>query len=134
MSNEEINISADFYTFKNQIVDKFGEFYYEQACLFFDRATEQAKQGLLLSALADGKFALELTDYSNDKSGAQYLIGFLSQLHCDMGEIAKSKSYYHLGINLLDEESEDYEDDLEMYRRLKEHIDGESWKGSIEDY
>jgi|694.fasta_scaffold84160_2 hypothetical protein len=132
MQNEEINITADFLTFRNQIVEKFGEQYFDQAEIFFERAMAQAKQGLLHSAISDGKFALDLSYYSNDKSGIQYLIGFLSQLHCDLGQITKSKSYYELGLKLLDSEASNYEDDKEMYRKLKELIDGESWKGSIE--
>jgi tetratricopeptide (TPR) repeat protein len=129
----EININADFLTFKNQIVEKFGEQYFDQAEIFFERAMAQAKQGLLHSAISDGKFALDLSYYSNDKSGIQYLIGFLSQLHCDLGQISKSKAYYELGLKLLDSEATDYEDDKEMYRKLKELIDGESWKGNIEN-
>ena len=132
MQNEEINITADFLTFRNQIVEKFGEQYFDQAEIFFERAMAQAKQGLLHSAISDGKFALDLSYYSNDKSGIQYLIGFLSQLHCDLGQITKSNSYYELGLKLLDSEASNYEDDKEMYRKLKELIDGESWKGSIE--
>lgn len=131
MQNEEININADFLTFKNQIVAKFGEQYFDQAEIFFERAMAQAKQGLLHSAISDGKFALDLSYYSNDKSGIQYLIGFLSQLHCDLGQINQSKAYYELGLKLLDSEATDYEDDKEMYRKLKELIDGESWKGNI---
>jgi len=131
--DNEININADFLTFKNQIVEKFGEQYFEQAEIFFERAMAQAKQGLLHSAISDGRFALDLSYYSNDKSGIQYLIGFLSQLHCDLGQIKQSKAYYELGLKLLDPESTDFEDDKEMYRKLKEHIDSESWKGSIED-
>ena len=133
MQNEEININADFLTFKNQIVAKFGEQYFDQAEIFFERAMAQAKQGLLHSAISDGKFALDLSYYSNDKSGIQYLIGFLSQLHCDLGQINQSKAYYELGLKLLDNEATDYEDDKEMYRKLKELIDGESWKGNIEN-
>jgi len=133
LENEEINIKADFITFKNQIVDKFGEHYFNQTELFFERAIAQAEQGLIFSAIADGKFALELSNYSNDKSGIQYLVGFISQLHCDLGQITKSKSYYELGIKLLDEKATDYEDDKEMFRRLKELIDGESWKGTTEN-
>lgn len=129
----EININADFLTFKNQIVEKFGEQYFDQAEIFFERAMAQAKQGLLHSAISDGKFALDLSYYSNDKSGIQYLIGFLSQLHCDLGQISKSKAYYELGLKLLDSEATNYEDDKEMYRKLKELIDGESWKGSTEN-
>lgn len=114
----EININADFLTFKNQIIEKFGEQYFDQAEIFFERAMTQAKQGLLHNAIADGNFALELSNYSNDKTGVQYLIGFLSQLHCDLGQINKSKAYYELGIKLLDPEDKDYEDDKQLFRNV----------------
>jgi len=97
------------------------------------RAVAKAKRGLKKSAIAYGKFALEKSNYLNDKAGIASLFGFMSQLHCDNGKISKSKAYYEIGLKLIDSESEDYEDDKEMYRRLKEHIDGESWKGSIEN-
>jgi hypothetical protein len=38
-----------------------------------------------------------------------------------------------LGLKLLDSDATDYEDDKEMNRKLKELIDGESWKGSMEN-
>lgn len=129
----EIDINADFLTFKNQIVEKFGEQYFEQTEIFFERAMAQAKQGLLHSAISDGKFAIELSNYSNDKTGLTDIIGFVSQLHCDLGQINKSKTYYDLGLKLLDPESEFYQTDKESYRKLKEHIDSESWKGNVED-
>ena len=128
--NNEIDIQADFITFRNQIINKFGEQYFDQAELFFVRAMKQAEQGLIHSAIADGKFALDLTNYSSDQKGIQYLIGFLSQLHCDIGQISKSKAYYELGVKLLDPQDED---DKRLYKNLKELIDGESWKGSTED-
>ncbi len=134
MNFEEIDINTDFYTFKNQIIEKFGQQYFDQVEIFFERAMTQAEKGLLNSAIADGKFALELSYYSNDNNGIQYLIGFLSQLHCDLGQIQKSKTYYELGLKLLDDESPEYEEDMEMYRILKEHIDSENWKGNIENY
>lgn len=129
----EINIKADFLTFENQIIEEFGKQYAEQTELFFERSVEHAKQGFEQSAIAYGKFALEQSNYSNDKTGLSSLIGFISQLHCDLGKINQSKAYYELGLNLLDSESIDYEDDKEMYRKLKEHIDSESWKGSNEN-
>lgn len=57
--DNEIDINADFLTFRNQIVEKFGEQYFDQAEIFFERAMAQAQQGLLLSAISDGKFALD---------------------------------------------------------------------------
>lgn len=133
MKNEEINIDADFLTFKNQIVQKFGGQYFDQAEIFFERGMAQLKQGLLQSAISDCKFAIELSNYSNDKTGLTDIIGFISQLYCDLGQINKSMAYYELGLKLIDSESEFYETDKESYRKLKEHIDSESWKGNIED-
>ena len=124
----EINIKSDFLTFKNEIIDKFGTLYFEQTELFFERGVELANQGLIKSAIADVNFALNLIEYSNDKLGIHYLIGFLSQLHCDLGEISKAKSYYELGLKLLDKEDSDYHSDLDLYQRLKENIDSEGWK------
>jgi|ERR1035437_1516623 hypothetical protein len=131
--DNEIDLKADFLTFKNQIINKFGQQYFDQAEIFFERAMKQAEQGLIHSAIADGKFALDLTHYSNDQTGIQYLIGFLSQLHCDIGQISISKAYYELGLKLLDTNDRGYEDDKQLFANLKELIDGESWKGNIED-
>lgn len=133
MDDNKINISSDFLSFKKEIVDKFGAQYFEQTELFFSRSVELASQGLIKSAIADANFALNLSEYSNDKLGIHYLIGFLSQLHCDLGEISKAKSYYKLGLKLLDREDENYHSDLDLYQRLKEHIDSESWKEPGED-
>ncbi len=131
--DDEVDINADFYTFKNQLIDKFGAHYFKQAELFFERATAQAEQGLIHSAIADGKFALDLSNYSNDTEGIEFLIGFMAQLHCDLGRIKQARAYYNLGLQLLDDEAADYEDSREMYRRLKELIDSESWKGDIDE-
>jgi hypothetical protein len=128
----EIDLNADFLTFQNQITEKFGNQYSEQSELFFERSTALAEQGLLHSAISEGKFALELSYFSENKLGIPYLIGFLSQLHCELGKIRKANAYYELGLKLLDEESPDYEDDKEMFCRLKEHIDSEGWKGSLD--
>lgn len=76
MDNIEINIEADFHTFRNQIATKFGDQFYEQTELFFQRAIAQANKGHLHGAIADGKFALELSNYSKDKLGLQYSSDF----------------------------------------------------------
>ena len=133
MKKQEIDLESDFLSFKDQIINKFGEQYYDQAELFFERAEALAKQNLLLSAINDGRFALELSYYADDQKGTPYLLGFISQLHCDLGQISKSKAYYELGLKMIDSDAENYVDAKEMYKRLKEHIDGENWKGAIEN-
>ena len=130
---EKINLKADFFTFKNEIEEKFGQQYYEQAELFFERAIEQGNQGLIESAINDMKFAKDLINYSNDKSGFPYMLGFLSQLHCDQGKIKEAWAYYELGLKLLDVDEEGYDDDVELYARLKEHIESENWKDSLDE-
>ena len=131
--NNEIDINSDFHSFKTEIINKFGSHYYDQTEIFFERAMAQAQKGLLHSAIAHGKFALELTQFSNDNTGIIYLLGFLSQLHCDLGQIKKSLAYYDLGIKLLDPVDKNYENDGQLFKNLKELIDGESWKGTSED-
>ena len=63
----KINIKEDFYTFKNQIIEEFGQLYYQQAEIFFERAIFQAENELYFGALADGNFALimDLTTSDN---------------------------------------------------------------------
>jgi tetratricopeptide (TPR) repeat protein len=126
MKSGDIDIKSDFIAFKAQIVTKFGALYFEQAAIFFERAMAEANQGLLQSAIADGKFALELSNYSNDKAGIEYLIGFLSKIHCDLGKINKAIAYYELGLRLLDPKASEYEESKEMYRKLKEQIDAKN--------
>ncbi len=101
MENPEINIEADFYTFRNQIVNRFGKHFFDQADIFFERAVAQANQGNIYSAIADGKFAIELSNYSSGKLGIPFLIGFTAQLYSDVGQIRKAKSLYELGLNFL---------------------------------
>ena len=120
-----IDLESDFITFRDQIINKFGEQYYIQSELFFTRAVELAKKGLFNSAIQDGNFALDLVNFANDKDVSIYIIGFLSQLHCDMGKIGKAKAYYELGMKLIDINNEK---DMQLFKDLKELIDSESWK------
>ncbi len=131
--NQDLDYNSDFYSFKEQIVNKFGEIYFEQAEIFFERAIAMAKNGFLYNAISDGQFALELTNYANDNKGVTSIIGFISQLYFDLGKIKKAYAYYELGIGLLDKESEFYEEDIELFRRLKELIDSENWKDDLSD-
>ena len=130
--DNEINFQGDFLAFREEIIAKFGEQYFDQTKIFFERAYSQREQGLLHSANADAKFALELSHYTTDYR-IVYLLGFLSQLNCDLGKLNQARAYYELGIKLLDPADEDYEDDMELFARLKELLDGESWKGALED-
>ena len=133
MERNGINLEDDFLTFSDQIIQKFGYQYYDQTSIFFERAAMEATRGLLRSAVADGKFALELANYSSAKSGIYYLHGFLCQVHCDLGLISKSKAYYELGLKFLEPCTKSYEDDKKMFNKLRDMIDSESWKETSDD-
>ena len=123
-----MDIKEDFYTFRNDLIAKYGEFYAEQTELFFERAIHYADKGLPLSAIADAKYAYSLSFYQPENYRVLYLIGFLTQIHIDNNLIAKAKDYCDLGFQLLDKESPDYEDDLKAFTELREMINGEDWK------
>lgn len=130
-SNSQIDIKEDFITFRNNVIDEFGEFYAEQSELFFERAVHFAKQGFPLNAIADAKFAYSLSNYQPDDYRVIYLIGFLCQIHLDNNFIAKAKSYCDLVFKILDKESPDYEYDLKSFTELREIIKGEDWKTNL---
>lgn len=124
---DNVDIKNNFYTFKNQIIDKFGEFYAKQTEIFFERAVIEANNDLPYNAISDANFAYNLAQYQND-TGLHCLVGFLSHLHIDIGQIRKAKAYLELGYKILDKEDEDYEKDKASFDQLKGLIDGESWK------
>lgn len=128
MKENEINIKDDFFTFRNKLIEKKGEFYAEQSDLFFERAVYFAERGFPLSAISDAKFAYSLAQYQPENYRIIYLIGFLCQIHLDNDFIKKAKAYCDLGFQLLDEESPDYEDDYKAFSELRDIIKGEDWK------
>ena len=123
-----VELNADFMTFNQQMIDKHGKQYTKQADLFFERAVMLAQKGLLHTAFEEAKFALALNGFSKKQTRRHYIIGFISQLLCDLGQLKPAKTYYELGLKLLDNADLDYWADFEMYQRLKEHIDSEGWK------
>jgi hypothetical protein len=124
----QIELHSDFFTFNKQMIKIHGKHYSIQTDLFFERACLSAEKGLLHSAIQEAKFALSLNEFSNDQNEKHFIIGFISQLYCDLGKIKVAKQYYELGLKLLDKQDTDYWDDLQIYERLKEHIDSEGWK------
>ena len=126
-----IDIFSDFYSFRNQIIEKFGDFYAEQSDVFFERAVFLADKGLTLSAITDAKFAYSLSQYQPENYRPVYLIGFLSQIHLDNNMIREAKAYCDLGFRLLDKEDPDYENDYKSFSDLRDIIKGDEWKTSI---
>ena len=131
MKEEEINIKDDFYTFRNKLIEKKGEFYAEQSDMFFERAIYFAKKGLPFSAISDAKFAHSLSYYQTDNYKVLYLIGFLCQIHLDNDFISKAKAYCDLGFQLLDEEDSNYNEDLKSFSEMRDIIKGEEWKMNL---
>lgn len=130
---KEKDFSEDYITFKHKMVQRFGDSFKQQAESFFERAIQEAEHGLIHSAINDAVFATNLMEFATDKKGVESMYGFLAQIHCDQGQIKQAKKYYELGLNMLNEKDQDYEGDLKMFRKLKEHIDSESWKDGMDD-
>lgn len=128
-----INVTTNYLDFKNEMTHKFGFFYEEQTDIFFERSVFEAKKRLFESALTDAKFALNLSYLSNNEYSKLFIIGFISQVYCDLGKISKARKYCQLGMKLLDYDSEYYHQDLELFQRLEEMIKSESWKENLED-
>ena len=128
-----IDIKADFITFHNQVKEKFGDSFSAQADLFFERAVFEAHKNLENSAIADAEYALALAQYAKDDFPILYLIGFLCEVHIFTDKISKAKFYYNLGLQLLDKNSADYDNDKASFDRLQDLMDGEDWKEKLDD-
>lgn len=129
--NVNVNIKDDFYTFRNSVIEKYGEFYAEQSELFFERAVHFAEKKLHLTAIKEAEYAYALSIHETDSYRVIYLVGFLAQLHLDNNNIREAKAYCNLGFQLLDEESSEYENELRSYTELREMINGEDWKMNL---
>ena len=131
--DNEIDIKADFLSFHNQVKEKHGESFSEQADLFFERAVFEAHKNLEHSAIADAEYALALAHYAKDDFPILYLIGFLCEVHIFTDKIRKAKFYHNLGLQLLDKNSADYDNDKASFDRLQDLMNGEDWKERHED-
>lgn len=123
-----LNTDSNFIEFNQEIRKNYGELYTSQVDLFFERAMLNAQKGLYLSAIENCKFALSLNEFASEKINIHYLIGYIAQLYCDLGQIDKSWYYYEYGFSLLDDSQENYINDFRLYTNLREHIDLSSWK------
>ena len=126
--DNEINIQDDFFTFREQVKEKLGDSFADQADIFFERAVHEAQTNLEHSAIEDGEYALTLAHYAKDGFPIVYLIGFLCEVHIFTDKIKKAKFYYNLGLQLLDSNSPDYDRDKASFDRLQDLMNGEEWK------
>mgnify|MGYP000866573203 FL=1 len=128
-----IDIKEDFLTFHYQVKEKLGDSFSEQADLFFERAVFEAHKNLENSAIADAEYALALAQYAKDDFPILYLIGFLCEVHIFTDQISKAKFYYNLGLQLLDKNSADYDNDKASFDRLQDLMNGEDWKEKLDN-
>ena len=123
-----LDTALNFIPFNKEVKSSYGEFYSKQVDIFFERAMIQERQGLYLSAIEDCKFALALNEFASDPINKHYLIGYISQLYCDLGQIGKAMYYYQLGVDLLDTSDLNLENDLNLYTNFRAHLDLKNWK------
>lgn len=134
MSNEsEVDIKADYLSFRNDLIKKLGPAFVAQTDIFFERAVHEANSGLFNSAIMDARFALSTGVYQEDQYPIIYLVGFLCQVHIDIEDYAKAKHYLELGYKMLDVNDSEYKDDKAKFDCLRELIEGEDWKSDIEE-
>ena len=88
----------------------------------------KAHKNLEHSAIADAEYALALAQYAKDDFPILYLVGFLCEVHIFTDKISKAKFYYNLGLQLLDKNSADYDNDKASFDRLQDLMNGEDWK------
>ena len=125
---KRIDTSLDFIEFNNMVKQEHGDFYTKQVDLFFERAMINSQKKLYHSAIQDCKFALALNEFSSNPINKHYLIGYISQLYCDLNQMDNAMYYYQLGIDQLETSCDNYKNDLNLYNNLREHFDFESWK------
>jgi len=128
---DNIDIYTDYYSFRNQLIEKRGDFYAEQSDIFFQRAVFWADKGLFLSAIKDARLALSLSNFQPENYQMIYLIGFLSQIYLNSDKIREAKAYCELGFNLLDKDDFGYVADYRMFSELMDIIKEEDWKMNL---
>lgn len=117
-----INTRSNFIDFNQQLTKEFGNFYTSQTHIFFERAFLNTQKGLYLSAIEDCKFALSLNEFAAEKINTHYLIGYISQLYCDLGQTEKAWYYYEYGLSLLDHNQDNYTTDYRLYLNVKDYL------------
>jgi len=128
VESQDIDIKADYLCFREQVINKFGESYAKSIEIFFERAIFEADRGSLHSAIKDAEFALALSNYEFNNLSTVFLVGFLCQVHLDVGNLKSARSYLNLGYKLLEKDDDDYNELKDDFDKLKELLDGEQWK------
>lgn len=123
----DIDMDADYVTFKESVAARYGAFYAQQAELFFDRAVHEHRKGLLLGAIRHAEFALELARLQHEFRPL-YLVLFLVDLHVKLRDAGKARSYLVLAWNKLDPDSPNYDEELQSVQEAQQKIEDLSSK------
>lgn len=111
--------------FRQQIIEKNGDFFSSAVTAFFEKAVELATNEKYEEALAVGNDALVLVKYSNIGYPVVYLIGMLCQAYLDNDQSEVADMFFRYGIKILNENDATYDDDIDQFLDLKGIIDDE---------
>lgn len=109
--------------FRQQIIEKNGDFFSSAVTAFFEKAVELATNEKYEEALAVGNDALVLVKYSNIGYPVVYLIGMLCQAYLDNDQPEVADRFFRYGMTILNENDATYDDDINQFLDLKGIID-----------
>ena len=111
--------------FTEQIAGKYGDFFSEITDAFFEKAVELAEDNKFEEAIKIGRHAVIMANYSNLGYARVYLLGMLTQAYLDNDEPEVANEFFTYGIQLLDKNDYDYNDDIDRFLDLKIIIEEE---------
>ena len=115
----------NYENFRNQIVQKHGDFFSLILYEFCEKAAEFGGNEKYEDALSVGKDAFVIAMYSNMGYGIVYLIGMLCQAYLDNDQPEKADACFNTGISMLDKMDIRYDDNVNSFLDLKIIIDEE---------
>jgi len=107
----------------NRIIDEFGIVNTKQVNVLFEEATNLAIKGRLEEAIKLSEFALNISEYSVKHYGIIYFLGFLIQLHLDIGNPEVENKYFYQAMRSIREEDSNFESDINTFLDLKIEIE-----------
>ena len=91
--------------------------------LFFENAMKLAMNNDIDTAFKIAKDSLLIASYTNIEYRVVYIIGALCELCCDKNEFESADQLFRCGIEYLDENDNDYPDDVDKFLDMKIRID-----------
>ena len=120
-AQQTINFKADHLTFQQQVADTEGDHFARQAALFFERAINEQNKGLNHSSVETARFALQLANVAQDYI-AVYINGFLAHKMLAAGQQGAAYQHVRAALDGLDNNDDDFKDDLSYYLSLQSQI------------